>query len=103
MAKQYIDKNELLNGIYSENPKDVMLYIANFPTVERGERSLVGWEEKEVFHIDEDKVIDAWQSCRCPVCKRYETKPYLYYFSESRYCSWCGAEIKGNGWQNDTD
>lgn len=30
----YIDKNELLNGIYSDNPTDVMLYIARFPTAD---------------------------------------------------------------------
>lgn len=34
MQKQYIDKDDLLSGIYSENPKDVMSYIANFPTAD---------------------------------------------------------------------
>ena len=35
---KYIDKNDLLNGIYSENPTDVMSYIANFPTADVVER-----------------------------------------------------------------
>ena len=30
----YIGKDDLLNGIYSENPKDVMKYIAGFPTAD---------------------------------------------------------------------
>ena len=34
----YIEKNELLNGIYSDNPEDVMLYIARFPTADAVER-----------------------------------------------------------------
>lgn len=28
---RYIDADELLIGIYSENPQDVMKYIAEFP------------------------------------------------------------------------
>ena len=28
---RYVSVEELLNGIFSDNPKDVMLYIANFP------------------------------------------------------------------------
>ena len=39
----YIDKNDLLNGIYSENPKDIMQYIAVFPTADVPERNLARW------------------------------------------------------------
>lgn len=53
------------------------------------------WIEKEVIHADEAKeAIEEWQSCKCSVCGRYDTRPYLYYFSEPNYCSWCGAKMK---------
>ena len=50
------------------------------------------WLGKEVIHADEAKeAIEEWQSCKCSVCGRYDTRPYLYYFSEPRFCSWCGS------------
>ena len=52
------------------------------------------WTEKEVIYTDEAKeIITEWQSCKCSVCGRYHTQPYMYYFDEPRFCSWCGAEI----------
>lgn len=69
----------------------------NRPTAEP-ERKTGKWLEKEVIHADEAKeAIEEWQSCKCSVCGRYDTRPYMYYFSEPHYCSWCGAlngEIK---------
>ena len=56
------------------------------------------WTEKEVIHKEEAKdIIEEWQSCRCTVCKRYDTRPYLYYFDEPHYCSWCGADMRKKG------
>lgn len=58
------------------------------------ERKKGEWTEKEVIHADEAKeVITEWQSCRCSMCGRYDTRPFLYYFSEPRFCSWCGAKM----------
>jgi hypothetical protein len=55
------------------------------------------WLEKEVIYADEAKeTIEEWQSCKCSKCGRYDTRPYLYYFSEPRFCSWCGA-LNGEG------
>lgn len=54
------------------------------------------WIEKEVIYADgAKKAIEAWQSCKCSACGRYDTRPYLYYFSEPRFCSWCGMRMKG--------
>ena len=39
----YIDKIELLNGICSDDPADVMLYIARFPTTYVPERNVGKW------------------------------------------------------------
>lgn len=55
------------------------------------------WIEREVTHIDEleaKDIITAWQSCKCSVCGRYDTRPYMYYFDEPKYCSWCGADMR---------
>ena len=45
-----IDKDALLNSIYSDNPTDIMLYIAEFPTAETIEEKILvaGYEGKEI-------------------------------------------------------
>jgi hypothetical protein len=48
------------------------------------------WLEKEVIS---DKVIEEWQSARCSSCNRYHTTPYMYYFSNYKFCPNCGARI----------
>ena len=50
------------------------------------------WEQREVF---DSKVVDQLQSAFCPVCKRYHTTPYSYYFSNYNYCPNCGAKMDG--------
>lgn len=58
-------------------------------------RKIGKWIEKEVIHgEDAQDITEEWQSCKCSVCGRYDTRPYLYYFIEPNYCSWCGAEIR---------
>lgn len=66
--------------------------IASVPSVEP-ERKKGKWEEKHHTFSGECP-IDEWQSCRCSECGRYDTRPYMYYFSEPNYCSWCGAEMR---------
>lgn len=52
------------------------------------------WTEKEVVYIKDAKdAIDAWQSCRCSECGRYDTRPYMYFFFDPKFCSYCGAEM----------
>lgn len=74
-------------GYYS--PHDVISLLMTQPVVE--ERKTGKWEERKV---SSEKVIDEWQSARCSVCGRYDTRPYLYYFDEPRFCSWCGARME---------
>lgn len=67
--------------------------IEGLPSAERKRGK---WTEKHHAYSDEEQRIEEWQSCRCSECGRYDTRPYLYYFSEPRFCSWCGAEmVKG--------
>lgn len=66
------------------------------PSADVPERNVGKWLEKEVIHAKEAKaIITEWQSCKCSVCGCYDTRPYLYCFNEPRFCSWCGAEMKG--------
>ena len=61
------------------------------------ERKKGKWEEKHHAYSDEESVIEEWQSCRCSECGRYDTRPYMYYFNEPNYCSYCGADMRGEG------
>jgi len=58
------------------------------------ERKRGRWLEKKVVHAINDGCIDEWQSCKCSECGRYNTRPYMYYFDEPNFCSWCGAEMQ---------
>ncbi len=63
------------------------------PTIEP-ERKKGKWTEKEVMSIKESEAIEQWQSCKCSVCGRYNTRPYMYYFDEPKFCSWCGSDMR---------
>lgn len=58
------------------------------------ERKTGKWLEKKVIPMPENGI--ELQSCRCSECERYDTRPYLYYFSEPHFCSWCGADMGGD-------
>lgn len=58
------------------------------------ERMKGKWTEKHHAYSDEEFAIEEWQSCRCSECGHYDTRPYLYYFSEPNYCSYCGADMR---------
>ena len=49
------------------------------------------WEQKEVFDILGN--IEQLQSAFCPICKRYHTTPYSYYFKHYNFCPNCGARM----------
>lgn len=53
MARRYIDADELLNGIYSDNPQDLMKYIAEFPTSDVRENVRGAWE----LHGNDDDIL----------------------------------------------
>lgn len=51
------------------------------------------WIERDVW-VDEQKVVQMWQSAKCSVCGRYHTTPYVYYFDEYEFCPHCGTKMK---------
>ena len=50
------------------------------------------WEQKEVFEAKGH--VDELQSAFCPVCQRYHTTPYSYYFTNYNFCPNCGADMR---------
>lgn len=60
--------------------------------LEQSKRKTGRWGAKEVVDAD-SKIITQWQSCKCSECGRYDTRPYLYYFAEPNFCSFCGAKM----------
>lgn len=99
---RYIDADALekaveryFNGLPIQGRDDILAIIANAPTADVQEVKRGEWTEKEVIHRDEAKnIIEEWQSCRCSVCDRYDTRPYMYYFDKPNFCSWCGADMR---------
>lgn len=71
---------------------DACVAIEHAPIIE--ERKTGKWEEKTIC---DDAVITEWQSARCPVCKKYHTTPYMYFFHDYNYCPECGADLRGGG------
>ena len=71
---------------------EVKLTLDKIPAADVRENKRGKWEEKEVFeamgHVDE------LQSAFCPVCKRYHTTPYSYYFTHYNFCPNCGADMR---------
>lgn len=51
------------------------------------------WLEKNRVYSEESHIED-WQSCCCSVCGHYDTRPYMYYFDEPNYCSYCGTRME---------
>lgn len=51
------------------------------------------WTDKSIFYGEEGQ-IDMWQTCQCSECKRWDTRPHMYYFDEPNYCSHCGAKMQ---------
>ena len=81
------------DDITREKYVDLNRRIAQQPTIE--ERKKGKWLEKHHAYSDEKSGIEEWQSCCCSVCGRYDTRPYMYYFEEPHFCSWCGADMRG--------
>lgn len=82
----YIEKNELLNGIYSDNPKDVMLYIARFPTADVVERKKGKWNLVEY--------PDGYYHTECSECG-CEYSENVYFDHDAKFCPSCGADMRG--------
>ena len=67
------------------------LFINAVCRVPSADRPQGKWEEKETFSVvDDNPIIERWQSARCSECGKYHTTPYMYYFNDYRFCPNCG-------------
>lgn len=91
-----IDADALLDGIYSDNPKDVMLYIAKFPTVEP--------EQRWIPCSDRLPEAECGESESVLVCFENGTQDVLY-FNGGNWCYPTGETYISrnykNGWHNE--
>lgn len=83
-----ISREELISLIdgYARIRSDVQLLPPAEPERKKGK-----WLEMRYC----DYYVHDLQMCRCSECGRYDIRPYLYYFQKPNFCSWCGAEMKG--------
>ena len=52
------------------------------------------WTERHVDYAS-DCAIGEVQTLRCSVCRLYLTTPYLYNFTNYKFCPNCGAKMDG--------
>lgn len=52
------------------------------------------WTERHVDYAS-DCAIDEVQTAKCSVCGLYHTTPYLYSFTDYKFCPHCGAKMDG--------
>ena len=92
---EYIEREPLLVEYDREHegpPGRARELIVNAPAVDVAPVRHGRWEQKEVFEAKD--CVDELQSAFCPVCQRYHTTPYSYYFSHYNYCPHCGAKME---------
>ena len=75
-----------------KNVAKVWDQIKDLPTADVAPVVHGRWEEKEVTDDLGAKVITEWQSCKCSVCGKYLTTPYMYFFTGYAYCPNCGSK-----------
>lgn len=75
------------------HPANIADELRKLPSAQKTGR----WTNKSVLYGDD---IEEWQTCQCSECGRWDTRPYMYYFDEPNYCSYCGAK-RQKGEMND--
>ena len=88
---EYIDRDKALASIRYEDPAFAYA-IERIPAADVRPVVHGKWEQKEVFEAK--GYVDELQSAFCPVCQRYHTTPYSYYFTQYNFCPNCGAMME---------
>lgn len=63
-------------------------YTSNMVRVVHGK-----WIERHVDYAS-DCAIDEVQTAKCSACGLYHTTPYLYSFTDYKFCPNCGADMR---------
>ena len=92
----YIDRDRLIAEAQKDGAYGYVSVeeIAAAPAADVVERKKGEWIDREVFTAKGN--VDMLQSALCPVCERYHTTPYAYYFTNYKFCPNCGADMRGD-------
>ena len=71
---------------------DLQLLLNDAPTVDAVEVVHGEWEE---CMVNDEPILEEWQSASCSSCGLYHTTPYMYNFKRYNYCPNCGADMRG--------
>lgn len=70
----------------------IRCYVEDAPTIDAAPVRHGEWKKKEVFP---SFCVEEMQSAQCGVCGLIHTTPYLYFFTDDKYCPNCGAKMDG--------
>ena len=89
----YISREALRDALYEADAITMqgVKIINQFPAADVIEQKVGKWEQKEVFETFSN--IEQLQSAFCPICKRYHTTPYSYFFKHYNFCPNCGTRM----------
>lgn len=73
---------------------DAMNIVDEMPAVDAVPVVRGRWTERHVDYVS-DCAIDEVQTAKCSVCGLYHTTPYLYSFTDYKFCPNCGARMDG--------
>lgn len=78
-----IDADALLDGIVKDDPKHILVYISQFPTVDPKQHE--HWKRKQMLN----SITGTWKRvCMCSGCRHTQQ-------TESAFCGGCGAKMDG--------
>ena len=66
--------------------------VDGIPAVDAAPVKCGQWTDRHVYYAL-DCAIDEVQTAKCSVCGLYHTTPYLYSFTDFKFCPNCGAKI----------
>lgn len=85
---------------YKPNHKMAIEVLKEVPAVDAVPVVHGRWTEQHVDYAS-DCAIDEVQTAKCSVCGLYHTTPYMYSFTDYKFCPNCGAKMDGERREND--
>ncbi len=85
--------NQFAKPFEANRIMDCIKAVKELPTVDAVPEAHGQWTERHVDYAS-DCAIDEVQTVKCSVCGLYHTTPYLYSFTDYKFCPNCGAKMK---------
>lgn len=91
---EYLNPNQEKLASYNQGWNNAIeMYYRQIAELSPAEPKVGKWEKCRVVDI-KDTTITEIQYAYCPICQKYHTTPYLYYFDYFKYCPNCGAKME---------